>query len=546
MAKFAVALLLAGVSLTACQKAQNGSSQPVTGAPIAALPLASAAPPPTPAAPPASALPWPSRPIRYAADRSPYHYLDQAYRESEAFGDTPPDYTVDYDGSRPWIWRADNGAYRVVERLPEGERTYYYAPGAREPYLVTDPSYHYAYDNGDLVGVYDDRGTPLPEALAARRAYDATRYLDRARALHSAAMQQQRQSAYAEEWRMREAHVRRQREQWAEDAQREPEWRSWHDQHASDEQAQWGQERDQRSAYATALGATGVAVIATVLSSQDKNRHDQGRRDPVPSPAASPQPSASPNPLQAAAKPVLVSPAPKGSPTTAASKGQFPNGQRIAAAHASLQAPAQPLPAQTNADTKQASVVAASAVTAPRPFATRLRVSTENPVARALQRAPAPVEMKLAPAAKHSATATGAVARTQLVSRPVGAPITHPQPAPVHNNMAKGAATEAHILHIPTNPVVPKTAQPKIADAKVTNAKASTHVPAQRPPQATKVEAKVVSQQAAILHEDAKVIHAQTKAIGGPKPDAAALGAAHAKAPQVKGDPKDKPHKNEG
>src|SRR5665213_515264 len=94
--RLALTILLSGVALSACQKqAQNATTQPVTAPPIAALPLATAAPPSTATAPAAAALPWPSRPVGYAptSPKSRYRYLDQAYAESEAFGDTPPDYT---------------------------------------------------------------------------------------------------------------------------------------------------------------------------------------------------------------------------------------------------------------------------------------------------------------------------------------------------------------------------------------------------------------------------------------------------------------------
>ena len=28
----------------------------------------------------------------------------------DAFGDSPPDYAVDYQGERPWVWRSGSGA----------------------------------------------------------------------------------------------------------------------------------------------------------------------------------------------------------------------------------------------------------------------------------------------------------------------------------------------------------------------------------------------------------------------------------------------------
>src|SRR6185437_7557493 len=113
----------ASLALAACDQKTAG---PVTGAPIASLPLAQTAPPPESVAPYADALP-PAPPLpRAARPRRPvYAYVDDAYRLSDAFGDSPPDYTVDYDGVRPWVWRAGDGEYRVVEDTPEGEREYF-------------------------------------------------------------------------------------------------------------------------------------------------------------------------------------------------------------------------------------------------------------------------------------------------------------------------------------------------------------------------------------------------------------------------------------
>lgn len=264
-------LAVSGLALGACQKgAQNAATQPVTATPAAALPLATAAPPPVAAAPPASALPPSSRPVGYAprAPRERYRYINDAYAMGDAFGDAPPDYAVDYDGTRPWVWRSDNGAYRVVERLPQGERDYYYEPGADQPYFISDPDYGYAYDHGVLVAAYDARGAALSDRIARERADDAARYWTRARALHRAALNQPRQSAYAADWRERAPDFQRQRRQWAEQAHEDADWRDWHDSHADEEQRQWGRERDQREAYTAALGAA-VAGATVALSGHD-------------------------------------------------------------------------------------------------------------------------------------------------------------------------------------------------------------------------------------------------------------------------------------
>lgn len=273
-----VVFALTGLALGACQRgAQNAESQPMTAAPAAALPLATAAPPPIAAAPPADALPPPSRPVRYAPrpPRERYQYINDAYAMSDAFGSAPPDYAVDYEGTRPWVWRSDNGAYRVVERLPNGERDYYYKPGADQPYFISDPNYSYAYDNGEFVAAYDRRGAALPDYAARERAGYAARYMDRAHAMHRAALNQPRQSAYAADWRERAPDFQQQRQQWAEESQQDADWRDWHDSHADEEQRRWAPEHDQRAAYTAALGAAVAGVAAAALTSHDHGDHNK-------------------------------------------------------------------------------------------------------------------------------------------------------------------------------------------------------------------------------------------------------------------------------
>ena len=116
-----------------------------------------------------------------------YGYIAQAADFNNGFAGSPPDYAVNYDGARPWYWRASNGAYRVVEATPDGDRYYYYQPGADAPFLVRDLQYSYGYDAGHLAVVYDSYGRPLSDDMAARQAYLAGRYLARARGLYEAA-----------------------------------------------------------------------------------------------------------------------------------------------------------------------------------------------------------------------------------------------------------------------------------------------------------------------------------------------------------------------
>ena len=273
VSRMAIASCILVLTLSACQKsgsnADNG--QPATAPPIAALALATAPPPgPITYAPPVSALPAPAPvPLRLRQGRDRYGYTDRAYAMSRAFGDTPPDYTVDYDGTRPWVWRSDDGSYRVVEQLPDGQRTYYYERGADRPFYITDPDGGYAYDGGQLVGLYGPDGAPLPDNYARQRAENAARYYDRSAAVFRAVQYNRRQAAYADEWRARRAALAEQQQRWDQERTRDSDWSAWHDEHQQDEDRDWQAEQNRRAAYAVAIGAAAVGVAA-LLS------HDHG------------------------------------------------------------------------------------------------------------------------------------------------------------------------------------------------------------------------------------------------------------------------------
>lgn len=251
----ALALAVAGCHRSATTTAEG--TQPATAAPLAALPLATAAPPELAPAPVASALPWPAHPIRISSrpryDR--YDYVDRAYGLTYAFADAPPDYTVDYDGEYPWIWRAGDGAFRIVEWLPYGERDYYYEPGEAYPFYVVDPDYGYAYDDGELIGLYDLYGDPLDDGYARDRAYYATRYFDRGHDLYDAAIYRPRRAAYAEDWLARRDDLFNGRRRWERQQARDPGWRAFRQQHAPDQFRQWRNEHNQRMTYAIAAAA---------------------------------------------------------------------------------------------------------------------------------------------------------------------------------------------------------------------------------------------------------------------------------------------------
>lgn len=290
------------LSLSACQKPGAGAStsasdQPATAAPIAALPLATTPAAPIAYAPSATALPPVAKPIRVDLrhDRTRYGYTDRAYAMSHAFGDTPPDYTIGYDGIRPWVWRSDNGSYRVVEQLPGGQRTYYYDSGTDRPFYITDPDGGYAYEGDNLVGLYGPDGAPLSDSYAQQRAGNAARYYDRGRAIYQAAQHSQRQAAYADDWQARREALFEQQQRWNAARSRDSDWQTWHDQHQQGESATWQAEQDRRAAYAVAIGAA-IAGTAIMTSGNHSGANQSGNRQNQPAPSAGQRPNANPQP----------------------------------------------------------------------------------------------------------------------------------------------------------------------------------------------------------------------------------------------------------
>jgi hypothetical protein len=251
-ARTSLALCLAAGALAACGQNGQATSAPT---PAAALPLEMTATTPTAIAPAPTVrdLPY-APPVRVGRLSDPddtYAYADQADAENDAFGDAPPDYAVDYDGTRPWVWYGDDHSERVCEPLPGGGyRYYYYQPGAQYPYLVRDPEYTYGYDSGVLVVVYDRYGHALPQDQYDSRADAAGRILARATALYLATQQQQHQAVVAANWEARQERIASDNAAWQRAQQQQSGWTAYHAAHVQQEQAQWGQERVRREAEA--------------------------------------------------------------------------------------------------------------------------------------------------------------------------------------------------------------------------------------------------------------------------------------------------------
>ena len=190
--------------------------------------------------------------VPVAQPQQAYEYIDDAYEVNDAFGDSPPDYGFDYDGQRPWMWAAANAA-RVVEPYDGGERYYYYRDNSDDPYLVRDSSYSYAYSQGRLVSVYDNRGYVLDRIEAERRADSASRYYARARALRAAAARNHREQVVAANWAQRQARIRRDHDNWVREQQQIGQWRAYHARYSDEKARRYAAEKQRRQREAIAF-----------------------------------------------------------------------------------------------------------------------------------------------------------------------------------------------------------------------------------------------------------------------------------------------------
>ena len=251
--------LLTGCALALLTAGCNRAAAPAASAPpLDALPLTDVSSP-VPPAPAAGALPAapPARIARIAQPSEAYAYLDRADRTSAAYSEAPPDYAVDYRGSRPWVWRGGDGSERVVEITPDGQRDYYYEAGAQQPYFVQDGDYGYAYSGPSLVEVYGPGGAIEPYGFAERRAALAGRYLAWGAGLYAASLHQPRLPAEQARWEAQRYALDARRSAWAADRSRVQAWSAYHDAHAA-EDAHWAAERDRRNSEIARLNQGGT------------------------------------------------------------------------------------------------------------------------------------------------------------------------------------------------------------------------------------------------------------------------------------------------
>lgn len=339
--RLVIAGVLTGALLAGCKPntQQQAAAPSAAPSPLAAIPLADSGTAPVAPAPAASALPAapPARVGRLANRTDYYAFADQAHAMNSGFGDAPPDYTFDYgDGERPWVWRGDDQSMRVAEPLPDGgDRYYYYEPGSDAPYLVRDPEYSYGYQNGVLVVIYDRSGRALPPDALDRRADVAGRFLARARAIHRASLERQREAVARANWEARRSRIDADRAQWAAAQAADQDWNAYHAAHEQDDRARWDAERYRREAEAArfdqSINDNQAAQRDWQAAQRAQGRAAANGQAPAPPPAKpsgpfgfGPKPPPAPT-APPSAPPPVVTPPPH---APAAGPGAPPHGDR--------------------------------------------------------------------------------------------------------------------------------------------------------------------------------------------------------------------------
>jgi hypothetical protein len=252
------ATIALAAALAGCGK---GSDQQMTAAAPPALPatLPLDASPSTawPTAPEVAALPEakPVRTVRVANPRDYYGYADAAYDYQRVLSDAPPDYYFDYDGTNPWAWEGYDQSVVFLEPVDDGYRSYYYRPGADEPYFVRDPYYGYGYDNGQLAVVYDSYGGVVPYSDYGARLDYAGRYLARGRDLYLASRRNDRRAVSAANWAARSAAISATQARWYAARDRQPQWRDYSSRVAASQANYWREESVRRQADARRFAA---------------------------------------------------------------------------------------------------------------------------------------------------------------------------------------------------------------------------------------------------------------------------------------------------
>jgi hypothetical protein len=257
-----IAALLLGSALGGCNGTGGPDAAPsdsgsadADAAPVT-LPLSTTGPTTQMTAPPVTALPaGQAVGLRRLANRQQgYGWLDQANYQEDAVEDAPPDYSFDQGGVQPWTWATGDGGRVISEPVAGGYRTYFYADGSQQPYLVRDPSYSYAYDNGALVAVFTLAGVLSDPVAGSAQAMYGARYFDRGRGLWHEANSGPHLPVNAYAWSDRRADLAAQRVSWQAHVADNPDWSAWNGAHAAAERSRWDDVRAQHQAAAQQFG----------------------------------------------------------------------------------------------------------------------------------------------------------------------------------------------------------------------------------------------------------------------------------------------------
>ena len=185
-----------GRKVTKCTTVKLMPAAPVLVTPVAAMAPPIMVPEPAPG-PPLQMAPIASQyaPQQYApppvSSAVAYYWIDQADSLAQAFGNSPPDFTFDFDGIDCWAWLSRDGEALIVEPGRDGVRQYFYAPRQTSPYLVRDSYSSFAFDGRELVQLYDGQGR-LYTGLTSQARYDGETLQQRGRALYAASLRQRR------------------------------------------------------------------------------------------------------------------------------------------------------------------------------------------------------------------------------------------------------------------------------------------------------------------------------------------------------------------
>ena len=177
-----------------------------------------------------------------SAGSSDFMWLALAALIASVIGDSPPDYGFDHDGVQPWAWRTGDGYYRLAEPIYGGNRYYYYAPGAEEPFLVRDPYFSYGYQGDRLVALYDRDGRVMDERAARRQREAAQQYLARAEALYRAARTDARTGVAVRDWEHRRGALAGDQRRWRKAKAEQAAWRQWDKQYERGLRDRWQRE----------------------------------------------------------------------------------------------------------------------------------------------------------------------------------------------------------------------------------------------------------------------------------------------------------------